>query len=409
MDATMKYDEQPGFMFYVKDWLADLGLRLCSLGAQGLWINMCCIMWLSKKRGVLQVNGEKLTCKGLAELVGKDEKEVGVYLKELKDNVVLSELEGGNIINRRMYKKAMAEEKKTQAKRRAAVASNIVQGNHITDPSMVDTKDEVDANEGSPQKDISCPQDEVDTKTVSTDSCPLSKKECPQEVSTDAKATQKQRRGEKKDNAEKEEGKSMTDGDIDSISDMLVSMSQTQKLTQTSGVHDKTTERIINAKTPLSYSIAFAFAFASSIAYSEKEKKIKIKFPHLWNDIERLTLVNKAEIIRKFYWSYTGKRGKKSRIYLYLATHTKKKPWLKQYTFREIIKSIEIYVMENIQKVEKGYAYEPQNFFSIDTPDFTDYLTNATKKIKKNNPDKSIKGLRSTGQFQQYSEPNEVA
>lgn len=45
----------PSFQFYPGDWLKDPDLRICSLAAKGLLIDMLCYMHESQERGVLLV------------------------------------------------------------------------------------------------------------------------------------------------------------------------------------------------------------------------------------------------------------------------------------------------------------------------------------------------------------------
>lgn len=44
---------RPSFQFYPSDWRNDAGLKLCSMGARGLWIEMICIMHASEPYGHL--------------------------------------------------------------------------------------------------------------------------------------------------------------------------------------------------------------------------------------------------------------------------------------------------------------------------------------------------------------------
>jgi len=49
--------QAPSFSFYPADWLNDIKLQSCSLAAQGLLINMMCLMHQSEKYGYLLING----------------------------------------------------------------------------------------------------------------------------------------------------------------------------------------------------------------------------------------------------------------------------------------------------------------------------------------------------------------
>ncbi len=44
----------PAFQFYVKDWMSDTALQMCSAVTKGVWINMLCEMWDAPVRGELK-------------------------------------------------------------------------------------------------------------------------------------------------------------------------------------------------------------------------------------------------------------------------------------------------------------------------------------------------------------------
>lgn len=93
----------PWIMFFPTDHLADVGLRLSSLGARGLWADMLCIMYGGEPHGYLCRGGKPITVPLLARLVGATEEEVARYLGELRGHGVFSEDETG-IYNRRMLR-----------------------------------------------------------------------------------------------------------------------------------------------------------------------------------------------------------------------------------------------------------------------------------------------------------------
>lgn len=95
--------KRPAFQFYPADWRNDAGLKLCSLSARGLWIEMICIMHAAEPYGHLCAAGRPLDTKDLAKLVGESERDVKKWLDELVRNNVCSS-EGGAIISRRMVR-----------------------------------------------------------------------------------------------------------------------------------------------------------------------------------------------------------------------------------------------------------------------------------------------------------------
>ena len=104
MKKTNKKDLNPAFQFYPGDWLRDVNLRLCSLPARGLWIDLLCIMFSSSSRGFAKANGRNLQANDLAKVVANDEQTISTLLQELEDNGVLSKDSDGCIYNRRMVR-----------------------------------------------------------------------------------------------------------------------------------------------------------------------------------------------------------------------------------------------------------------------------------------------------------------
>lgn len=93
---------QPWLKFYPTDWQADASVRMCSLAARGLWIEMLCLMHVASPRGSLLVNGRQVSPKQLAPLVGISAKEAVELIQELEDAGVFSRDEDGTIFSRRM-------------------------------------------------------------------------------------------------------------------------------------------------------------------------------------------------------------------------------------------------------------------------------------------------------------------
>jgi len=93
----------PWLKFYPTDWRADPALRMCSLGARGLWMEMLCIMHEAVPYGTLRVNGKPVSDRQLAALAGGD---VGDLLVELEEAGVFSREEDGTIFSRRMQRDA---------------------------------------------------------------------------------------------------------------------------------------------------------------------------------------------------------------------------------------------------------------------------------------------------------------
>lgn len=99
----------PWMKFYPQDWRADEKLRLCSLAARGLWIEMLAIMHRSERYGQLLISGRVPTDAQLAVQVGTSPEQVSSLMLELDGAGVFSRAASGAIYSRRMtrdYKKA---------------------------------------------------------------------------------------------------------------------------------------------------------------------------------------------------------------------------------------------------------------------------------------------------------------
>lgn len=101
---STKQDGRPAMMFFPKDWLTDMGLQNCSIGARGLWFEILCYMFFSPKRGYfLLPNGKVADNKTITKLIRNiTEIEIDKYIKELEENEVFSRLPNGTIYCRRM-------------------------------------------------------------------------------------------------------------------------------------------------------------------------------------------------------------------------------------------------------------------------------------------------------------------
>lgn len=105
----------PYLKFFPSDWRTDIPLQMCSLGAQGLWINLLAIMHLAEVEGVLIVKGQVLGTEEIAALIGKPVQEVEEFLKELEDRKVFDRGDRGEIISRRLKRDAELSQARSDA------------------------------------------------------------------------------------------------------------------------------------------------------------------------------------------------------------------------------------------------------------------------------------------------------
>lgn len=108
----------PWMKFYPQDWRADERLRLCSLAARGLWIEMLAIMHRSERYGSLLIGNLAPTDEQLAMQVGGPPDLVSSLLGELERAGVFSRTSKGVIYSRRMFRdKKRAETAKKNGKK----------------------------------------------------------------------------------------------------------------------------------------------------------------------------------------------------------------------------------------------------------------------------------------------------
>jgi hypothetical protein len=94
----------PAFQFYPADWLNDIKLQSCSLAAQGLLLNLMCLMHQSEVYGKLLINGVQPPSREVAHLLRTRSNTYAARLAELLLKGVLHEDENKVICCKRMIK-----------------------------------------------------------------------------------------------------------------------------------------------------------------------------------------------------------------------------------------------------------------------------------------------------------------
>lgn len=107
----MNDKQQPWLKWYPTDWRADPLLRMCSLAARGMWIELLGYMHEAAPYGHLLINCKQPTDAQIATLVGSDIKTVRAALAELEAAGVFSRDEDGSIFSRRMVRDAEKRER----------------------------------------------------------------------------------------------------------------------------------------------------------------------------------------------------------------------------------------------------------------------------------------------------------
>lgn len=161
--------KRPSFQFYPGDWLNDASLRMCSVGARGLWIEMICIMHQGSDYGHLKVNGKVILPTNLARMTGSTLAEVEGWLEELEGAGVFSKDEAGGIFSRRMIR--------DEEIRQARAAGGVKGGNPALKrkkegSSKVDCKVNLGANlQPTPSSSSSSSSSSFTTTATATDAC----------------------------------------------------------------------------------------------------------------------------------------------------------------------------------------------------------------------------------------------
>ena len=118
----MSVDQQrrPAFQFYPGDWLHDTALRMCSLEARGLWMDMLSVMHFGRPYGYLTTSGGvPMGEVEVARLVGASRARVRKLLAELEAAGVPSKNETAGYFSRRMVR----DERLRQTRAAAGVLS----------------------------------------------------------------------------------------------------------------------------------------------------------------------------------------------------------------------------------------------------------------------------------------------
>jgi hypothetical protein len=95
---------RPWMKFYPVDWRAGPRLRMCSLAARGLWIDLITYMHEGEPYGHLTIDGVPPPTHAIAALVGRPVNEVSEALAELEARGVFDRAASGAIVSRRMVR-----------------------------------------------------------------------------------------------------------------------------------------------------------------------------------------------------------------------------------------------------------------------------------------------------------------
>jgi len=143
---------RPWLKFYPSDWRADPALRMCSVAARGMWMEMLCLMHEAEPRGSLLINGQPVSVKQLASLAGVSVREATALVSELEEAGVFSREDNGTIYSRRMRRD---EEKATKDKANGALGGNPDLKGGVNPPVNGEDKAQIpDARDQNPKRKV---------------------------------------------------------------------------------------------------------------------------------------------------------------------------------------------------------------------------------------------------------------
>lgn len=106
----------PSFQFYANDWMGNLALQSCSIGARGLFIQLLCLMHNSSEPGKLFLpNGFSPSATKTAQLCNVDARQYRRHLPELLQNGILKLDDNGIIYCKRMIRDNELRNKRKEA------------------------------------------------------------------------------------------------------------------------------------------------------------------------------------------------------------------------------------------------------------------------------------------------------
>lgn len=100
----MRVTKRPAFQFYPNDWMSHAALRMCSIQARGLWMDMMCIMHGCDPYGHLMVFGKQMNADMLAKRVGESPAVVAELMMELEQLGMFAFTEDGTVYSPRMVR-----------------------------------------------------------------------------------------------------------------------------------------------------------------------------------------------------------------------------------------------------------------------------------------------------------------
>ena len=95
----------PAIQFYPADWRKDPGIQSLTFEERGIWFEILCLMHESEQRGILLLNGKRMSNEQLSRVLGLDNQILTKALSSLAE-VGVSDIDPntGALMNRRMVR-----------------------------------------------------------------------------------------------------------------------------------------------------------------------------------------------------------------------------------------------------------------------------------------------------------------
>jgi hypothetical protein len=166
--------KRPWMKFYPSDWRGDPKLRLCSMGARGIWIELICLMHEGEPYGHMAMNGQTPTLDQVARLCGCSVKEATKWVGELITNDVLAAGPDFWFSRRMVRDKAKADEAEQIGKRGGNPKLKIIDNGGVNPPDKPDTNPPVNPRSQRPET-----RDQKDLDKIISDSVPRAARASP--------------------------------------------------------------------------------------------------------------------------------------------------------------------------------------------------------------------------------------
>jgi hypothetical protein len=116
--TSTREDGQPAILFYVQDWLCEPTLKVVSMGAKGLWIDVLCLMARSPVKGyLLTPAGEPADIDWIGKQIGRPVPEIAPLWDELLRAQTPRVDSKNRIFSKRMVDDKTLTEKRSEAGR----------------------------------------------------------------------------------------------------------------------------------------------------------------------------------------------------------------------------------------------------------------------------------------------------